>query len=1172
MKILELNLTAFGAFTGTSLDFTQDAAGLHMVYGDNEAGKSTALRALRSMLFGIPVQSADNFQHAYAQLRIGARLMKRDGAQIAFVRRKGKTKTLRGPDDDEILDDHALTAFLGGVGQSLFEQMFAIGHEDLVTGGQEIISGGGNIGQALFAAGAGLIHLQALQQQMHEACEALFKPSGTKPLINSTLLSLSAARKEHKEALLSAKTWKTHHQALLSAQKDRETLQQRLDALKKQASRLARIRDGLPFISRKKEIDAALPVYDNVPDLPSDFSDNRRKAESDLQLARNDLKRAQAEIDGLLGQLNALKVPESLIQHAGAIEALQQDLGSHRKAQKDRPERLGTLRALQKQAADNLSEVSEEMKSHTGTGVKLPAAVVGDLQEMKDEHGRLSIRRETTVALQRDLSARRDGLISEKTALPAPVDVAPLKAALEQALSAGPIEKHLSELQSAAVSLEASLIRDLQRQTVWSGRMEEVDTLPCPSTETIDRFRLEMASASQTLEKLKSDRIAAEADITRTAGELTTIAQTVDVPLESDLSAARVVRGEGWGLIRQRLTGENPSPEAVATFTGRFDLPPPALPEAFEKSIAQADHIADRLRREAALVSRKADLEVQLSQLETRRAAIGNAIATATAVLETLSTRWHAEWRKAGITPLPPMEMRSWTADIQAIRAKLADLRAQRVKAQTVAAETAALRGKLAGALADSGKPAADDLSLALLIALARSRVEIAEKHAARREDVEKELKQVAVDQRAAIARQAEIDNALKSWQATWREKVATIGLAADISPSAAMTVIERIKTAKAQLAEADDFKKRIEGIDRDAADFKLRVATLAAALAPDLEEQPHERAAELLQSRLTTARDAQTTRKSLLERLNKVQADKAKADQRIAAAEALLGALCREAGCGRAEDLAGIENQSAEKRQHLETLKATADHIRRFSGGATIEAFISEADRVDIDGIEPKLSRIADEIASLDRSRSTLDETIGDLRNELKRMDGSARAAELAETAERLLGKLESDVEHYARLKTASVLLARTIERYREKYQGPLVSRASALFSQMTAGAFSGIRADYDDKGHPMLVGVRPESGELVAVAGMSDGSADQLYLALRLASLEQYLSLNEPLPFIVDDILLRFDDARAAATLQVLAALSEKTQVIFFTHHRHLVDLAKGRVSHPGLVFHAL
>jgi uncharacterized protein YhaN len=173
--------------------------------------------------------------------------------------------------------------------------------------------------------------------------------------------------------------------------------------------------------------------------------------------------------------------------------------------------------------------------------------------------------------------------------------------------------------------------------------------------------------------------------------------------------------------------------------------------------------------------------------------------------------------------------------------------------------------------------------------------------------------------------------------------------------------------------------------------------------------------------------------------------------------------------------------------------------------------------------------------------------------------MDGRSKAAIHAENAERLLAGLESEVERYARLKIASIILARTVERYREKHQGPLISRASELFAHMTRDAFCRLRADYDDKGNPVLVGIRSESEASVRVEGMSDGTADQLYLALRLASLEQYLENNEPLPFVVDDILLRFDDERALATLDVLAGLAEKTQVLFFTHHLHLVALAE-------------
>jgi len=75
-----------------------------------------------------------------------------------------------------------------------------------------------------------------------------------------------------------------------------------------------------------------------------------------------------------------------------------------------------------------------------------------------------------------------------------------------------------------------------------------------------------------------------------------------------------------------------------------------------------------------------------------------------------------------------------------------------------------------------------------------------------------------------------------------------------------------------------------------------------------------------------------------------------------------------------------------------------------------------------------------------------------------------------------------------------------------------------------------------------------------------MSDGTRDQLYLALRVASLEKYMDANEPMPFIVDDILIRFDDERAMAALNILSDLSKKTQVLFMTHHARLVELVKG------------
>ena len=356
MKINTLHLIAYGSFTDTVLDFSAAPSAFHMVYGPNEAGKSTALRALRNMLFGIPTRTPDSFRHPHPKLRIGAELLRHDGEVLAFIRRKGLRKTLRAANDETLLDDNALAPFLGGVSRDLFEQMFAIDHQGLILGGEEIIAGGGRVGQALFATGAGLIQLRRFQQDLTQTMEGLFKPNGSKPRINQIVSSLKATRKSQKEAQLLAKTWEVHHQHLHDAETRLETNRQRLGESQKAYNALERIIEALPLIARRKEIHTALPAFENAPDLPEDFETKRREAENDLLMAANDVRRSQETIATIQAEMNALQVPKALLQHAPLVESLQQDLGSYRKAQQDRPVLETRRRTLHNQAAKKLSQ------------------------------------------------------------------------------------------------------------------------------------------------------------------------------------------------------------------------------------------------------------------------------------------------------------------------------------------------------------------------------------------------------------------------------------------------------------------------------------------------------------------------------------------------------------------------------------------------------------------------------------------------------------------------------------------------------------------------------------------------------------------------------------------------------------------------------------------------
>ena len=153
MKLIRLSLSAVGPFTGTVLDLSGGEQGLHLVYGPNEAGKTSALRALSHLLFGFPHLSSDNFVHPNDQLRVGGTLRRSDGDELEFIRRRGKGNTLRGPGDSVVVPEDRLAGFLGGLNQETFKTLFGIDHERLTQAGEEIRTGKGRLGELLFAAG-----------------------------------------------------------------------------------------------------------------------------------------------------------------------------------------------------------------------------------------------------------------------------------------------------------------------------------------------------------------------------------------------------------------------------------------------------------------------------------------------------------------------------------------------------------------------------------------------------------------------------------------------------------------------------------------------------------------------------------------------------------------------------------------------------------------------------------------------------------------------------------------------------------------------------------------------------------------------------------------------------------------------------------------------------------
>lgn len=533
---------------------------------------------------------------------------------------------------------------------------------------------------------------------------------------------------------------------------------------------------------------------------------------------------------------------------------------------------------------------------------------------------------------------------------------------------------------------------------------------------------------------------------------------------------------------------------------------------------------------------------------------------------------WDELWEETGISPGSPKEMRAWIHDQMVIVDKFSGLRGRIIKADKLNKSIQMHRDKLNQCLDSiSESPAEDGETLTDLIRRIQKIIEEQGNLRNERKQLIRDKKRQEEELNVVKSQVEQIEEELSQWQKRWADAIQPLGLEVDSRPAQANAVMEDLQRLFNKLKEAKGFHERIKGIESDAEDFTSRVFNLAEHVAQDLKELPLEQAATELNARLTSSKTARSELQTLEKQHHREVKKSGDAQLSISRIKSELDDMCEEAGCSRYEELPKVEEHSLKRRQIEVKLEDLDEQLLRLSAGATVEDFVQDAGEVDPDWIEPQVIDLSEEINVLEEEKSRLNQTIGEQRIELNMMDGSARAVELAEDAQTILAKLETDVERYAHLRLASTVLAQAIERYREKHQGPILKRTNELFAHLTLNSFEGVKADFDDHDNPVLVGVRMGDEE-VRVEGMSDGTTDQLYLALRLASLETYLKNNEPMPFIVDDILIRFDDKRATAALQVLAELSTKTQVIFFTHHQHLVELAETNIDSSILFKHSL
>lgn len=1150
MHLHRLHLQAYGPFTDRWLDFAP--RGLTLVHGPNEAGKSSLLRALIALRFGIEHRSSDNFVHDHARMVLGGVFVDAQGVPCHLVRRKGRGQTLTLRTDDGTVQPASAAieqALTGGLGRGDYETMFGLDHARLRAGGAALVAGEGDVGAALFEASAGLRSVPRVIEALEGSARQLFVPGarGRNGRLNEALRRHDESARACREALLRPAEWAERQRAQAESGEVLRSLLARQTELQRQCERWREWLVVAPLLRRLDEAAAWLAAQGDEPVL--DEATERRRVEIQTAQAAltRDLAALQADEAVLQRALAELPAPTTLLPVAPMIDRLAaQGETLDRLAQE-----IATLVPAWQAALSQRADCAARLDPQAPVEALLArrpapedrATIARRLAEL-DQAERALAQHLAAMAARHDDAGDPAGdtdAIADDTV--SDVARAALRSAGEAATAARTVLARLDTLPAERAAwqrqvAEAAVALGLDPARATPRRLLEAE---------IDLAQRQLDESHALRGDLQQRIREIDVALRRQRAERERLLASGPVPTRDDVLAARGARDALWTRMHAAADGDT----AAGAASCEAD---------YLAALRHADALADALAQDTARAARLQELQRALADLAHDRAQRLDDIDRLDATAAARARDWTDRLTAAGLPVLAPTALREWQGRWQAAR-ELAErvdaLGGEQAQAEAVAAQVrqgllAALRTVLRDAM-----PFDAEAPLSALLALAHQ-IEAMQARAEQARATRSGVRQAREQQHRRD--QAEADR-LRSARDAAAQRLAQAAAVLSLAGVPDAVAVRARLDAWGALDEADAAVRHIElqraTCQAERGQIDERAAAVAQALGEGVPADLRHWIDTLVE-RLARTRALDQQRERLQQSLRDTQARRQQQARALQLQDEALAALCRAAGVDDAAALPAREDRARAIRARRQEHDQAARTLAQASAQAP-DVLRAQLGTLDRTALAAELQRgeqaLADLAAEVEQARARDEQA----RRALDALDASDRAAQARERMEGAAASIRADHEPWLRTRVAQALLNRALRSFRERAQGPMLAAASRHFATMTGGEFVRLVGDVDADASRPVLRARRQDGREIGVEAMSEGTRDQLYLALRLAAWGLQRERGLDLPVVLDDVLMTSDDARALRMLGALADFAADAQVLVFTHHRHLLDLAR-------------
>ncbi|MGH7128621.1 MAG: ATP-binding protein, partial [Planctomycetaceae bacterium] len=407
---------------------------------------------------------------------------------------------------------------------------------------------------------------------------------------------------------------------------------------------------------------------------------------------------------------------------------------------------------------------------------------------------------------------------------------------------------------------------------------------------------------------------------------------------------------------------------------------------------------------------------------------------------------------------------------------------------------------------------------------------------------------------------QRELADARQSWCAV----ITGLGLAETLRTADAFDAWQHVVEAKEQFRvwqaadedarrqrqSVETLRRRIEQFGRRMHHWDFDSADPIAVLAA-WEEELKEMGRRLTEQR-RLKREEQVRRRGIEERRPRI-------DELTRQCSALLvqgGAADRE----EFEQRAGWVNRRAELEEYLSLARAELETAAEAEKQLAIVEDDLEAYTPEGNG--RRIASLTAELEGLEHKLQQAFESLGRIKQEIAALESDRRQTKLRFDRSQIQGELKRAAEEWF----AVQLAGRAVDRLRAKFertcQPAILAASSKYLEQLTSGKYKNV---WTPLGKRHLC-IDDEHGRSLRVEQLSNGTREQLFLAIRLAMAREFADRGVELPMVLDDVIVNFDQQRTEAAIDCLSAFAERgPQVLLFTCHLHIARLCESRGLNP-------